>query len=292
MPSAVYLLVLGITAQSCLAFAPLPALDFRIRLASPTLGVSRRQPSCSRRGLLGARAYVGNRLSSSVEVAVSKIFPAGAGWQTASIVAGNLNLSSSSAAFFITVGLGDFLGVFIGHTLFKLLKKTLSKDTSISMKSEVQTATLLGGAAFFSGSAWQPALNMMNAMNLNFTGAFVGVGVACTWAFFIGLRVWRRFLAPTMGAVERKNYQNLKSDVQLSIAIGSATAFFVGTDLTFGAANWLAGIVGIPETMSAFTGVCMAGISTSLGFMVAQLVMATLLLPNKCWIDPKPQFSN
>jgi len=151
------------------AFALLPALDLSIRLVSPTLGFSRRQPSCkcSRRGLLGARAYVGHHLSSSVELAVSRIFHAGAGWQTASIVAGNLNLSSSSAALFITVGLGGLLGIFIGHTLLKLLKKTLSKYTSISLKSEVQTATLLGIAAFFPGSTWQPALNMMNAMKLS-----------------------------------------------------------------------------------------------------------------------------
>ena len=132
----------------------------------------------------------------------------------------------------------------------------------------------------------------MLKLELGCNGAFLGVGVACTWAFFAGLRVWRRLLSPTMGAVEKKNYPNLKSDVQLSIAIGAATAFFVGTDVSFGASNWLSGIVGITASMSDLFGVCVAGISTSMGFMAAQLVMAVMLPADKCWIDPAPKFSN
>jgi hypothetical protein len=241
----------------------------------------------------GLAARVSERLASSAEVAISKIFPAGAGWQTASLVAGNnFGFACDSLAFFASVGLGDLLGVFIGHTLFQLLKKKMAGDKTVQMTQQVQVAALLGGAAFFSGSMWQLALNAMLKLELGFNGTFLGVGVACTWAFFAGLRVWRRLLSPIMGAVQKKNYPNLKSDVQLSIAIGAATAFFVGTDISFGAANWLAGIVGITASMSDLVGVCIAGISTSLGFMAAQLVMAVMLPADKCWIDPAPKFSN
>ena len=240
----------------------------------------------------GFATRVMDRMSSSAEVAVSKIFPAGAGWQTASLLAGQYGFASNSLAFFCTVGLGDLLGVFIGHTLFQFLKKKMTGDAAIRMTPQFQIATLLGGAAFFSGSMWQVALNAMVKLGLGFNGAFIGVGVACTWAFFAGLRVWRRLLSPAMAAVERKNYPNLKGDVQLSIAIGAATAFFVGTDVSFGAANWLAGVVGITAQMSDVLGICVAGISTSLGFMVAQLAMSLCLPADKCWIDPTPKFSS
>ena len=203
-----------------------------------------------------------------------------------------MGLRSTSLAFFLTVGMGDLLGVFIGHTLYQFLKKKLTNDASIKVRDQVQVATLLGGAAFFSGSTWQPALNAATALGLGFNGAFLAVGVACTMAFYAGLRVFRHLLSPTMGAVERNSYANLKADTQLSIAIGAATAFFVGTDVSFGAANWLAGIVGIADGLSDVAGICLAGLSTALGFMAAQLAMSVGLAKNKCWIDPQPEFSN
>jgi hypothetical protein len=284
----------------CAAFTPSPPLGVLTGIAlrkssAPTPGLrSASSITATAAAPLDGPAFgtrVFDRMSSSAEVAVSKIFPAGAGWQTASLIAGNVGFASNSLAFFLTVGLGDLLGVFIGHTLFQLLKKKATGDASMKMTPQVQVATLLGGAAFFSGSMWQVALNAMLKLGLDFNGAFVGVGIACTWAFFAGLRVWRRLLSPNMAAVERKNYPNLKADVQLSIAIGAATAFFVGTDVSFGATNWLASIVGITAQMSDVVGVCVAGLSTSLGFMAAQLAMAVALPANKCWIDPAPKFS-
>ena len=265
MRASFSMLALAITVHTCAAFA-------------------------ATSGLRVAHASAAARLSSSAEVAVSKIFPAGAGWQAASIVAGNAGLASNSLAFFLTVGIGDLIGVFIGHTLYQLFKKKATKDASINMNEQVQVATLLGGAALFSGSMWQPALNTANALGLSFNGAFSVVGVACTFAFFAGLRVWRKILSPSMAGVARNSYPNLKADVQLSVAIGAATAFFVGTDMSFGAANWLAGILGITESMSTLMGICVAGCSTALGFMTCQLAL-TGLPKDKCWIDPAPQFS-
>ena len=56
-----------------------------------------------------------DRLATSVEVTASKIFPAGAGWQLASIVADSAGFAPTSLAFFAAVGLGDCTGVFLGH---------------------------------------------------------------------------------------------------------------------------------------------------------------------------------
>jgi hypothetical protein len=266
-----------------------------VSTAASSLRLAQRPTSTLRApvtGVRASRAKAGDRLSNSVEVAVSKIFPAGAGWQTASIVAGNMGMACDSVAFFLTVGMGDLLGVFIGHTLYQLLKKNVARDSTIKMREQVQVAALLGGAALFSGFTWQPALNAMNKFGLGFNGAFCGVGVACTLAFFVGLRIWRTLLNPTMKAVEKNTFPNLKADFQLSAAIGAATAFFVGTDVSFGAANWLAGLVGITSSMPSAIGCAVAGISTSLGFMAAQFLMAVGLPRGKCWIDPETKFSD
>ena len=213
------MLAIAITAHSCAAFAPSPALG-PLRRLSPSSAL--RTPVS---GLRVARASlldrVGSRLRNSNTAAISKIFPAGAGWQAASLVAAEkLGLASTSFAFFGAVGLGEFLGVFLGHTLFFLMKKLVRRDPKIKMGEQLQVATLLGGSAFCSGATRQPALNALRFLGLDFTGVFLGVGVSCTLAFFTGMRVWRKLLSPSMDAIEPNSYQNQKSDVQLAIAIG------------------------------------------------------------------------
>ena len=212
------MLAIVMTAHSCAAFAPSPAPG----LLRPLLPSSALRAPVT--GLRVARASllsrVGSRLRSSNTVAISKMFPAGAGWQAASLTADTLGLESTSLAFFGAVGLGDFLGVFLGHTLFFLMKKLVRRDPKIKMGEQLQVATLLGGAAFCSGATWQPALNALRFLGLDFAGVFLGVGASCTLAFFTGLRVWRKLLSPSMDTIERNSYQNQKSDVQLAIAVG------------------------------------------------------------------------
>ena len=62
--------------------------------------------------------------------------------------------------------MGNLLGVFIGHTLYQLLKKNVARGSTIKMREQVQVAALLGGAALFSGFTWQPPLNAMNKFGL------------------------------------------------------------------------------------------------------------------------------
>ena len=154
---------------------------------------------------LGCGSF-GDRVVTSAEVTVSKIFPAGAGWQLASYVAEGSGFSPTSLAFFATVGLGDCTGVFLGHTVYQVLKKVTG--AKISLGTELQVASLLGGAAFFSGSAWQPALNAFNTLGFSFTQSLVGVSLATTFAFFAGLRIMRRVLSNFMPAVEAVTYDS------------------------------------------------------------------------------------
>ena len=277
-PSTMLAVTLAITA-----FAPAPVL----RAASvPHLSARAAvSPSCVVPLLEGLKCgSAKERLVTSAEVTVSKIFPAGAGWQLASIVADSSGFAPTSLAFFASVGLGDCSGVFLGHLAYQALKKVTGSE--IALKTEFQVASLLGTAAFFSGSAWQPALNAFNTLGFTFTQSLIGVSIATTFAFFAGLRIMRRVLSNFMPAVERVTYDNQESDLALSAAVGTGCGAFVGTDISFGAANWLAPIVGIQSHFSAARGVAVAGLSTSIGFIANMLVQATCLPAKECWIDP------
>mmetsp|Transcript_55399 Transcript_55399/g.166071 ORF Transcript_55399/g.166071 Transcript_55399/m.166071 type:complete len:224 (-) Transcript_55399:74-745(-) len=132
-------------------------------------------------------SWMAKRFLVTAEVSVSKIFPAGFGWQSASIVAENAGFQADSMAFAATTGFGDGLGVVMGHTAFYGAKKALV-DSSINMKREAHIGVLLGSAAFCSGTAWQPLVDALQGANLSFTGVFAGTWVGCGTAFYLGLR--------------------------------------------------------------------------------------------------------
>lgn len=106
-------------------------------------GVGQQTETSSGAGIL-------NRFKITAEVAVSKIFPGAFLWQYGSVVAGDLGFASNSAGFALATGLGDFTGVFLGHSLYYAIKSMFAKNISIGQ--EVQTGFFLGSAAFFSGS--------------------------------------------------------------------------------------------------------------------------------------------
>ena len=116
---------------------------------------------------------------------MSKIFPAGFGWQTSSIIAeNNFGFAPDTLYFALTTDVGDGLGVLGGHYLYYSAKKALINDSSTNMESEFQTAILLGSAAFCSGTAWQPLVDALQGANLSFGGVFAGTWVECGLAFY------------------------------------------------------------------------------------------------------------
>ena len=64
---------------------------------------------------------------------------------------------------------------------------------------------------------------------------------------------------------------NLVYDAQLSLAIGGATGAFVGTDVSYGDANWLRPLIGVEDGMGNIHGCVLAGTSTALGFTAVQI---------------------
>ena len=115
---------------------------------------------------------------------------------------------------------------------------------------------------------------------------FAGTWIFCTVAFNFGLRIARNIYSESMDAVEEPTWANGKSDFHLSLTIGAATAFFVGTDSAYRSSeNFLLNIVGINDGDSIIKACLLAGLSTSLGFGIAQALFNVLFPAGKCWID-------
>ena len=169
--------------------------------------------------------------------------------------------------------------MFAGHTTYYTLKKVIV-DNEISLPTEVGNATWLATAAFCSGAAWQPIVNALQDMNVSFDAVFGGVWVGCGTMFFLGLRLGR-VIFPFMDG------GGLATDALLSVSIGGATAFFVGTDVAYmdGAGNWLRPVVGIEDADAALVGCAKAGSSTALGFVSAQSIQNLVTPAGKCWVD-------
>ena len=151
---------------------------------------------------------------------------------------------------------------------------------------QVHTGILLGSAAFCSGTAWQPALNFAhNTLNLDFNHSMALTGALCGAAFFGGLRIGRALYSPLLAGVDKPTYSNLKADVGLSAAVGGASSGFVGTDISFGDANWLTSLVGVTPQQTNVMACTLAGASTALGFSVLQSLQNLLLRKGKNWVD-------
>lgn len=197
-----------------------------------------------------------------------------------------LGFADNSLAFALTTGAGDGIGVLVGHTGYMILKKAATNNPHIDIGVEAQTGALLGTAAFCSGTAWQPVVNALTATGFGFDVAVCGTTVACALAFFGGLRI-ARLIFPVAGltGVEKPSYSNLKADAKLSVSIGGATGAFVGTDVSFGDANWLRPVVGVEESFSDLQGMATAGFSTSLGFAAFQSMQNVTFARGKSWVD-------
>lgn len=154
------------------------------------------------------------------------------------------------------------------------------------MKREMHTGTLLASAAFCSGTAWQPLVNALQGANLGFGAVFTGTWVGCGTAFYLGLRGSRTILSGYLEHVQEPTYENSKNDASLSVAIGGATGFFVGTDTAYlPEQNFLIDMVGIKESTPDLLGCAIAGTSTGMGFIAAQSPMNIIFPTGKCWND-------
>jgi hypothetical protein len=230
-----------------------------------------------------SEAFV-NRIKVTAEVAVSKIFPAGFGWQYFSSLAGDMGFASTDMGMAVMTGVGDALGVGLGHAAYFAVKKAVM-DKAIDMSQQLQIALFLGSASLFSGTAWQPTVNACHDHGLGFTSTALITGGVCGTAFLVGLRGGRNVYGRLLSHIEKPTMQNLVADAQLSAAIGGAGACFVGTDVSFGEGNFLLPYLGVDSGTSVLTGSVLAGTSTALGFLVVQSGQNVAVPRSKCWVD-------
>jgi len=222
------------------------------------------------------------RFVPTLEVIVSKIFPAGFGWQAASVVAGNQGFEADTLNFALTTGAGDFAGVFAGHGVYSIFKAMIGKGGGLG--SDLVAGLWLATAAFCSGTAWQPTVNFLHdAAGCSFLPTAVGCGAITGGCFYVGLRLGRIIYKPL--GLPGMAYDNLCSDALLSVSIGAATGTFVGTDITF-KDNFLMPFFGVTDSMSDLEGCIRAGASTSAGFLCMQSAQNILLPKGANWIDP------
>jgi len=233
-------------------------------------------------GSVGEEKSAPGRFGPTLEVIVSKIFPAGFGWQAASVVAGGQGFEADSMSFALTTGAGDFVGVLAGHSALTLAKGAMGKTESVS--GDLVAGLWLATAAFCSGTAWQPVVNFLHdAAHCSFATTVVGTGAATGFCFFAGLRLGRIVYAPL--GLPKSDYANLCGDALLSVSIGAATGTFVGTDVTF-ADNVIRPFFGVEDSMSDIEGMVRAGASTSAGFLCMQSLQNVALPKNANWLDP------
>jgi hypothetical protein len=237
------------------------------------------------------------RFKVTAEITVSKLFPGGFGWQAMGVWGGQLGLASTSWQFAALTGLGDALGVGLGHLAYKAAQSAVararnsgaadgSKWAVPDLAAESQTALWLASAAMCSGTIWQPAVNALMAVSPNFVPVAVGTGAICGAAFYTGLRLGRSFYGGALGlkAIAPPSYTNLKADAWLSMAVGGASACFVSTDFGL-AGNGIKDVFGVRPDDSAFIGMVRAGGSTAAGFAALQ-TLQNILPENKNWLDP------
>jgi len=231
------------------------------------------------------------RFKLTLEITVSKLIPAGAGWQAMGTFASSLDLASSSASFALLTGIGDGLGVGLGHMLYKTCQRAIVRSSNKkrspqeqlqepSLPVELQTAIYLGSAAFCSGAVWQPVVNLLTeTFPSDFYSIMSGTGVVCTAAFFAGLRAGRILYGKSglLPAIAPNSIQNLKGDALLSVSIGGGAACFVGTDYSM-IGNPFRALLGIAPTDTALMGCVRAGTSTSIGYFAIQTAQ-NLALP-------------
>lgn len=229
---------------------------------------------------------IADRFIVTFEVTVSKIFPAGFGWQTSSIIAeNNFGFAPDTLNFALTTGVGDAIAVWGGHFGYYAAKKAMF-SSDIDLNQELQTGLLLGCAAMCSGTAWQPLVNALQGANLSFFSVFAGTWVGCGTAFYLGLRGTRTILSGYLEHIEEPTFENNMNDKSLSAAIGGASAFFVGTDAAYlPTQNFLIDVVGIQDGTPDLTGCVIAGSSTGLGFLAAQSTFNVIYPAGKLWND-------
>jgi hypothetical protein len=244
------------------------------------------------------------RTISTMETIVSKIYPAGFGWQYMSLVT---EYPSDTIQFAIVTGFGDACGVCFGHIVYYTIKqhllllllfdhddmdqktKTLTTPPMIDVKKEIHIGCFLGMGAFCSGTSWQPIVLTLQSYHLSFEHVFLSTIVLCGSIFYIGMRMARTILSGNerLYYIQEPNYHNSHYDGSLALSIGCGTGFFVSTDMiTYAPTDHiLLSYFGLSTELSPIVACTIAGACVSVGFTTMQSILNIIYPRGKLWND-------
>lgn len=215
-----------------------------------------------------------------------EVFLSGFLWQAFGLSCG---CDSTSTSYFFLTGFGGALGAMMGH----LLSRLTFVDGMLVVPRRARNKSMANFIAMFLGSAtvWQKVANDSHNMDMNFTQAFFFVFIVAFTIFLTTLAVLRTINELVKGYFGVENdLDTVRTrfwyDVQLSLSVAMADAFFLGTTSGLYSDNSLGGIFGVNSDTPAFEGLMKCGAAAMLGFAVAQVAQNAVV--EECWIDRPP----
>jgi len=235
-----------------------------------------------------------------------------------------LGLTEKSPLFFLYCGLGAALGVFAANVgqlalvygvsaLHHAAEKQPLPATGL-FKAGAQFSFFLAAAAFCSGFAWQPLMNVLTRLadltasgpghyifhgpdnvsnhvvtqrednNARFFVVLFGLWLLDGLVYFIGSQAFRAVLSFGLAwdAVEPPlKRSSLLYDGTLAISVGACAGSFYCVD----AQNALTSHFDVHPQTSLLMAAFLGGIANLIGFILAQGVQNVLLPPNTSWAD-------
>lgn len=220
----------------------------------------------------------GTAILVTVQVAATKIFLGGFGWQAAAILS---RQPSSSFGYSAAAGFGDALGVFVGNLL--VICSLFYWQGWPGCAHVVESGLIVSTGSFLSGAIWQQLVNRLHDGGLSFTAGMTLTGLGCGACFYIGITMVA--LLATRG---RRSPLDFAKDLTLSVAISGATAAFVGTDMAWHG-NWLQVLVGERRGTSPLSDCLRAGSSEVIGFCAIQLILIAFVPSHLLWTTPNAE---
>lgn len=221
-------------------------------------------------------------------VGAAKVFVGAFFWQGFALAC---NCDVHYEGYYFLTGFGGGLGT----VLSALVPYALTGFKNFDPTIEGLRGFMLGMAIFLGpGTIWQRVVNDAADWGWTFTGGFFYMWFLSGLMFLASITVTRKVtyyiqkhcfdhVIRAVDSVKRQFYH----DATLAFTVGFSDAFFMGTCATQFDDNWLAGAFGIDDNTEDFEAMILAGLSTCVGFIIAQSFQNLVFFD--CWADNPPE---
>lgn len=224
--------------------------------------------------------------SCALLASAPEIFMSGFVWQGFGIASG---CDITSTSYFFLTGFGGALGGSISHILVNT--RIAENIPMLPRRARNKAAAMFLALFLGSGTTWQKIANDTHNYGMNFTQAFFFVWFISFLLFLTVLTAMRLLNLIVKAYLKIENdmdtvAQRYWYDIQVSISVGLADAFFLGTSSGFYTDNSLGGLFGVTSDTPVFEGMIKSGASALLGFMASQVVQNVVVVDS--WLDRAP----